>query len=206
VKNVQVFDPPMCCSTGVCGPAVDPVLPQFSADLNWLKSQDVVVERYSLSQQPGAFVENNVVQAAMSSEGNECLPLVLVDGQIVCRGTYPSREELASFAGLAAHPESIYTDAVAELVAIGAAIASDCRPCFKYHYNRARKVGVSREDMTRAVATAAKVRQMPAEAVFELVKPLLNRTMPNQENCDSDSADCCNPTYFVNSISSKKCC
>ena len=70
MTDIQVFDPPMCCSTGVCGPAVDPVLPRFSADLDWLRSQGVGVERYSLSQQPGAFAENDVVQHALSSEGN----------------------------------------------------------------------------------------------------------------------------------------
>lgn len=27
--KIEVFDPPMCCSSGVCGPAVDPVFPRF---------------------------------------------------------------------------------------------------------------------------------------------------------------------------------
>lgn len=104
---IQVFDPPMCCSTGVCGPSVDPILPQFAADLDWLKSQGVGVERYSLSQQPGEFAKHEVVRRALSSGKNDCLPLVLVDGQIVRYGTYPSRSELASLAGLAAPTGSI---------------------------------------------------------------------------------------------------
>ena len=52
---LQVFDPPMCCSTGVCGPKVNPALPRFAADLNWLKSQGVHVERFNLAQNPDAF-------------------------------------------------------------------------------------------------------------------------------------------------------
>jgi len=206
MTNVQVFDPPMCCPTGVCGPAVDPVLPRFSADLDWLKSQGVGVERYSLSQHPGAFAENDVVQRALSSEGNECLPLVLVNGQIVSRGTYPSREELASLAGLAAPCESIYTDEVAELVAIGAAIAANCRPCFKYHYEKARKVGVSREDMARAVATAEEVRQMPAKAVLELAEKCLGSAMRDQEDHTSAADGCCGSDNLLSSISTEKCC
>jgi hypothetical protein len=39
MSKVQVYDKPMCCSTGICGPQVDPVLPRFAADLDWLKSQ-----------------------------------------------------------------------------------------------------------------------------------------------------------------------
>ena len=49
-QTLQVFDPAMCCSTGVCGPDVDPKLVQFAADLDWLKTQDVIIQRHSLSQ------------------------------------------------------------------------------------------------------------------------------------------------------------
>lgn len=37
--TLEVFYPPMCCSTGVCGPKVDTKLVQFSADLEWLKAR-----------------------------------------------------------------------------------------------------------------------------------------------------------------------
>ena len=49
-QTLQVFDPAMCCSTGVCGPEVDTKLVQFAADLDWLKSQGVIVQRHNLSQ------------------------------------------------------------------------------------------------------------------------------------------------------------
>ena len=62
----------------------------------------------------------------------------------------------------------IYTDAVAELVAIGAAIAANCEPCFKYHYQQAGKLGVSREDMMRAVKTAQSVKEAPSKAMLQL--------------------------------------
>jgi hypothetical protein len=100
MARLEVYDPPMCCSTGVCGPAVDPVLPRVSADLDWLKRQGVAVERYNLAQQPAAFVSNAVVTGALREYGNECLPLVLVDGQVAVRGRYPERAELAQLAGL----------------------------------------------------------------------------------------------------------
>lgn len=98
VKTIHVYDRPMCCSTGVCGPQVDPVLPQFAADLDWLKSQGHRVVRFNLAQQPAAFIENKSVQQLLGSEGTDCLPLVMVDGQIVSRRTYPTRDALAAFA------------------------------------------------------------------------------------------------------------
>ena len=93
--TIQVFDPPMCCSTGVCGPSVDPKLVRFASDLHWLVNHGVRVERYNLSQQPQAFIAHAPVRAALQAEGNACLPLVLLNG------VYPSRQKLAELAGLA---------------------------------------------------------------------------------------------------------
>ncbi len=95
MKTIQVYDKPMCCSTGICGPSVDPVLPQFAADLDWLKGQGHQVERYNLAQQPQAFIQNATVHQLLATEGTNCLPLILVDGQVVSRRDYPSREILS---------------------------------------------------------------------------------------------------------------
>lgn len=97
MKNVQVFDKPMCCSTGVCGPDVDPVLPKFAADLDWIKEQGHQVERFNLAQQPQAFIENKVIHQLLSTAGTDCLPVVLVDGEIVSQATYPTREDFAGW-------------------------------------------------------------------------------------------------------------
>jgi hypothetical protein len=99
---LQVFDPAMCCSTGTCGPKVNPVLPRFAADVNWLKSQGVRVERFNLAQDPDAFAKNPVVEQMLAKVGAECLPLILVDGHVVSQGVYPSREELTGFTGIPA--------------------------------------------------------------------------------------------------------
>jgi hypothetical protein len=104
MPKLSVYDPPMCCSTGVCGPAVDPVLPRVAADLDWLKRQGVEVERYNLAQQPQAFATNPAVTAILREEGNGCLPLILLDGQVVARGGYPDRAELARWVGLSVEP------------------------------------------------------------------------------------------------------
>ena len=96
---IRVFDPAMCCSTGVCGPSVDPELSRFAADVDWLTKQGVTVERFNLSQQPGAFAETPAVKEALA-RGNEVLPLVLVGDRIAVEGAYPSRETLAALAGV----------------------------------------------------------------------------------------------------------
>jgi Arsenical resistance operon protein ArsD len=99
---LQVFDPAMCCSTGACGPDVDTKLVQFAADLDWLKSQGVIVQRHNLSQNPAAFVENNTVQASLTEKGEAALPVLLVHGNVATTGRYPDRAELASLLNLKA--------------------------------------------------------------------------------------------------------
>ena len=95
---VRVFDPAMCCSTGICGPAIEPQLVQFAADLEWLERQGVSVERFNLSQQPGAFADDAAAKRALETNGEAGLPLVKVNGEVKSSGTYPTRDELAAWA------------------------------------------------------------------------------------------------------------
>lgn len=96
MASIKIYDKPMCCSTGVCGPQVDPVLPRFAADLDWLMTQGHQVERYNLAQQPAAFVENELVKKMLATESVDCLPLILIDGQVVSKTDYPNREQLTT--------------------------------------------------------------------------------------------------------------
>jgi hypothetical protein len=95
INTLQVFDPAMCCSTGVCGPQVDTKLVQFAADLDWLRSQGVVVHRFNLSQSPAAFVENELVRTLLVEKGEAALPVLLVNGKVESNGVYPNRSNLA---------------------------------------------------------------------------------------------------------------
>jgi len=97
MQTLQVFDPAMCCSTGACGPDVDTKLVQFAADLDWLKSQDVIVQRHNLSQEPAVFVKNETVKTMLSEKGETALPVMLVNGTVGATGRYPDRIELAAW-------------------------------------------------------------------------------------------------------------
>jgi arsenite methyltransferase len=108
MKSLHVFDPTMCCSTGVCGPEVDPVLPRFAADLAWLASSGVEVVRHNLAQEPAAFVAEPAVAALLKEEGDGCLPVIVVDGAVVSQGSYPERGRLAAWVGLEGAPPPLF--------------------------------------------------------------------------------------------------
>jgi hypothetical protein len=96
MKTIQVYDPPMCCSTGLCGTEIDPALVSFAALLTQWSQKGVKVERYNLAQQPMAFVQNPTVKALLDSEGVAALPLIFVDGQLRLKGRYLTDVERAA--------------------------------------------------------------------------------------------------------------
>lgn len=101
MKKIQVFDPALCCSTGVCGVEVDQQLVNFSADVAWAQKNGALIERFNLAQQPMAFAENAVVKGFLERSGQEALPVILVDGELALAGRYPVRGDLARWAGIA---------------------------------------------------------------------------------------------------------
>ncbi|MCE9634917.1 MAG: arsenite efflux transporter metallochaperone ArsD [Planctomycetes bacterium] len=105
MAQLTVFDPALCCSTGVCGTSVDPALARFAGDLRWLRARGVTVTRYNLAQEPGAFTADALVTGALKSQGMSCLPLLVADGRIASTGVYPDRAKLAEIAGVSAEDD-----------------------------------------------------------------------------------------------------
>jgi hypothetical protein len=107
MKTIQVFDPALCCSTGVCGVDVDQALVAFSADVDWAKQAGAKIERFNLAHQPMAFAENATVKGFLERSGAEALPLILVDGEVALAGRYPSRAELSRWTSVAEAPAEV---------------------------------------------------------------------------------------------------
>lgn len=111
MKNLTIYDPAMCCSTGICGADVDQNLVNFAADLDWLKSQGIAVRRINISTEPSEFISNAKVKAILESDGVEGLPVILVDDETRSTSRFPDRAELAGwvdvkFTAVAAKPST----------------------------------------------------------------------------------------------------
>ncbi|MDZ7790921.1 MAG: arsenite efflux transporter metallochaperone ArsD [Xanthomonadales bacterium] len=106
MTTIQIYDPSLCCSTGVCGVDVDQSLVSFSADVNWARQNGAKIERFNLAQQPMAFAENATVKGFLERSGQDALPLALIDGEMALAGRYPTRAELARWANIAALTKS----------------------------------------------------------------------------------------------------
>lgn len=94
MKKMQIFEPALCCETGVCGASVDTELLRITTVLNRLKEEGVVIDRFNLNSAPMEFVTNHTINMFVNEKGVEALPCVTVDGQIVMEGRYPTNSEI----------------------------------------------------------------------------------------------------------------
>ena len=92
--KVEIYDPPMCCPTGLCGPAVDPALMKISDAILALKKQGVSVERYNLKSDYMTIKDNLPVMAVIHRGGSKMMPITVIRGKIFKTGEYPSYEEI----------------------------------------------------------------------------------------------------------------
>jgi hypothetical protein len=92
--QVEVFDPPMCCSSGVCGPAVDIGLLDVNAMFLTLQEEGVAVQRYQMSSDLQAFLRNPEVLRLIRERQMAALPITLVKGSVLTVGAYPSLSEI----------------------------------------------------------------------------------------------------------------
>jgi hypothetical protein len=129
MANIQIFEPGLCCGTGICGVDVDQALVTFSADLDWVRAGGGDIARSNLAQEPLAFVENEVARQFLHTVGQAGLPLTLVDGATVLTGRYPSRAELASWTGLesaaASHLAAVQPEGSNRLLAMASPAAAE---------------------------------------------------------------------------------
>jgi hypothetical protein len=94
--TVEFFDPPMCCSTGICGPTVDQSLLDVNDMIIELQAVGARVERYQMTSNPQAFLQNAQVMRLVREQELAALPITVVNGQVLKTGTYPTLAEVRS--------------------------------------------------------------------------------------------------------------
>lgn len=99
IYRIEIYDPSMCCSTGVCGPNFNNELLRISTDINNLNKKDISVIRHNLSQEPQAFVSNILVSELLKENGAEILPITLLDNKVVKTRNYPTSKEMSEWLG-----------------------------------------------------------------------------------------------------------
>lgn len=100
MRKIEIYDPAMCCPTGLCGASIDPELLRVSTVINVLRKKGIEVLRYNLSSDPQAFLLNKDVHELLGRSGVKILPITLLDGKIAKTSSYPSNKEIAAWLGI----------------------------------------------------------------------------------------------------------
>lgn len=100
MSKIEIFDPALCCSTGVCKSNADPELLRIKAVIDNLIKHGVEVQRYNLATDPKAFMQYEEIGSELYQHGEEVLPITVVDGKIIKTRSYPTNEEFAAFSGI----------------------------------------------------------------------------------------------------------
>jgi len=98
--KVEIYDPAMCCSSGLCGPGIDPALIKVNEAVLSLQKQGVEVTRHNLAQQPKDFISNTQVGGLLKKNGNKALPIIIINGEIYKTGAYPLYEDMCRALGI----------------------------------------------------------------------------------------------------------
>lgn len=111
MTEVLIFEPALCCSTGVCGPSVNEDLLQITSIVNGLDAlSDYQAKRYNLSNDPQEFVNNEIIVELLKEQGADVLPATILNGELVKFGEYPSIEEIEGYTGLKIVPANTSSD------------------------------------------------------------------------------------------------
>lgn len=92
--DVEIFDPPLCCPTGLCGPVLDTTLVDLGEAILSLQAEGRTVVRHMMTADPQAFMRNREVYQLIRERQLAVLPITVVRGRIVKTDVYPSLDEL----------------------------------------------------------------------------------------------------------------
>ncbi|NBC03977.1 MAG: arsenite efflux transporter metallochaperone ArsD [Bacteroidetes bacterium] len=190
-EKIDVYDPAMCCSTGVCGADVDDELANFANDVKWLKSQGVEVQRFNLGQEPEAFKRNEQVLHLLKNEGSDCLPIIFFNGEVVSEGKYLSRSELSNLLSfdddsLNKMTETKINQLLDDLrdVTVNGDEEAMCN-----QFQSGKDLGIQVEQLVTAIQNGINKRQLTTQNMVQAANELLGVSQ-NRCGCSSESGCC----------------
>ncbi len=172
--TIEIYDPAMCCSTGVCGSDVDSSLVDFANDVKWLKSKGIEVKRFNLGQEPEAFKTNPHVLTRLQKEGSEILPVILVNDKVASEGGYPSREQLCEWLGISTNGKS--TEAIDQneiMHQLKQSVLNGDVSAMTTFFNSGKEAGADVQSLLQAMQSGLNERQALTQKVVVQANELL---------------------------------
>ena len=94
IVKIEIFDPPLCCPTGICGPTVDQTLINVNEMIALLQKEGIHVERYQMISHPHAFLNKPTVMKLVQEKQMSALPITVIRNKVIKTGSYPTFAEI----------------------------------------------------------------------------------------------------------------
>ncbi|TVR30354.1 MAG: arsenical resistance operon transcriptional repressor ArsD [Balneolaceae bacterium] len=170
---IEVYDPAMCCSTGVCGPDVDDSLADFANDMKWLKTEGIEVNRFNLGQEPEVFKSNPTVLSRLQKGGSDVLPIIMINGEMVSEGGYPDRRQLTEWLAMAPEKNNGVAKSSDLLNALEMAVTEGNEAGMRSLFQKGKEEGLSIEELVDSMQTGINNRQRATQATLQTANELL---------------------------------
>ena len=170
---LEVYDPAMCCSTGVCGPDVNDEIVDFANDVKWLKTQGVEVKRYNLGQEPEQFKMSVPVLTRLKKEGANVLPIILVNGEMVSEGGYPDRNQLTNWLNINSEKPNGDAPSSEFLNALEMAVTDGNETNMRALFEKGKEKGFSAQKLVDAMQNGINKRQQVTQTTVQTANELL---------------------------------
>jgi len=184
---LEVYDPAMCCSTGVCGPDVNDEIVDFANDVKWLKTQGVEVKRYNLGQEPEQFKMSVPVLTRLKKEGANVLPIILVNGEMVSEGGYPDRNQLTNWLNINSEKPNGDAPSSEFLNALEMAVTDGNETNMRALFEKGKEKGFSAQKLVDAMQNGINNRQRVTQTTLQTANELLG--VPSN-GCAPESGCC----------------
>lgn len=100
MRKIEIFDPAMCCPTGLCGTNINPESMRIAVVIETLKKQGIIGTRHNLRDEPQVYVSNKTINEFLHKHGADALPITLVDGEVAVSQTYPTTQQMSEWTGI----------------------------------------------------------------------------------------------------------
>ena len=97
MKKLEIFEPELCAADGMCGLSADQEIVRIDKVVKVLQTNLYDINRYVQPDDRQKFMENEKVVNFVREKGANALPLILLDGEIVREGKYPTNDEIAKY-------------------------------------------------------------------------------------------------------------
>lgn len=100
MSKLVIYDPAMCCPSGMCGVSIDSEIVRVATVLHAFRKHGVEVKRFNLTSNPMEFMNQQQVNKYINEQGVGCLPIVVLNDKVVLVGRYPSNQDMCEYVGL----------------------------------------------------------------------------------------------------------